>query len=555
MDNRLIYLPLGGAGEIGMNSYVYGYGAPGEERLILVDLGVAFPDMETTPGIELVFPDMSWLIERSDRLEAIFVTHAHEDHIGAVSHFWPQLGRPPVYARNFTGHVLRQKMEERGLDKTGVKIIPAWPERVEAGPFSVGFLPVSHSVPESSALVVDNPKGRILHTGDFKIDSTPVVGDAFDQDLWSEVAKPRLHALVCDSTNVLSDHPGRSEGAIGGNIQELLESRRGLVVATTFASNVARLKTLAEAGTRAGRRIALLGRAMRRMTRIAEETGVLTGFPAMVDIEEIRNIPRGEMMVLATGSQGEPRAASAQLSRGKHHGLVMREGDLFLFSSKTIPGNERGVLRVINRLSAMGVDIIGDNIDSYHVSGHANRPDLVRIHELTKPGMVIPMHGEHRHLREHAELARENGYASVVAVNGTMLDLSRKVPSVAEHVETGRSYLDGTVRIGATDGVVRDRIRMALYGLAVVTVFPGKSRKDRPEVWVDLVGLPESTPSGEDFAEILEREIEGFLRSCAGKKGADEEYLEKEIRRFARQLAQARVGKKPEVLPVIVQSS
>ncbi|HBM67465.1 MAG TPA: MBL fold hydrolase, partial [Rhodobacteraceae bacterium] len=353
-SERLIYLPLGGAGEIGMNAYVYGYGREGAERLIVVDLGVSFPDMEGTPGVDLILPDITWLIAQKHRIEAIFITHAHEDHVGALGHLWGDLGAP-VYARRFTANIAQRKMVERGHPQRVVSTIEAWPENVEKGPFKVGFLPISHSIPESSGLVIDTPQGRLLHTGDFKLDETPLVGEAFDPQLWADVARPGVKALICDSTNVFSGHEGRSEANLGANIDALVESAERMVVATTFASNIARVKTLAQAGTRAGRSICLMGRAMRRMVETALEAGVLNDFPTVVSPEDAQNIPRENLMLLVTGSQGEHRAASAQLARGKFQGISLKEGDMFLFSSKTIPGNERGVIRIINQLSEKGV--------------------------------------------------------------------------------------------------------------------------------------------------------------------------------------------------------
>ncbi len=547
---RLIYLPLGGAGEIGMNAYVYGYGKPGRERLILVDLGVTFPDMDGSPGVDLIFPDIAWLAERADRLEAIFVSHAHEDHVGAVAHLWHRL-KAPVYARAFTAEIARRKMDEAGLDAREFRVTGPTPEVVDAGPFAVSYLPVSHSVPECSSLIIDTPAGRVIHTGDFKLDETPVVGEPFSRALWAKAAEPGVLALVCDSTNVFSTHPGRSEATLGAPITKLIKGAPGVVAATTFASNVARLKTLAEAGQKAGRSVCLMGRAMRRVVEAAVKTGVLKDFPSTISPEDAAEVPRESLMLLTTGSQGERRAATAQLARGKYLGIELKAGDLFLFSSKTIPGNEKSVIRIINALSEKGVDVVDDSSERFHVSGHANRPDLEAMHDLIKPAMVIPMHGEHRHLRAHAGLATSRGYASVVAVNGTMLELTPKGPKVAEHVETGRIYLDGTAQIGALDGIIRDRLRMALNGHLTLTLILDEDDEPLGDPWVEITGLPETGASGVALDEVIEADLDQFLRRAKAPTLGDEKALEKELRKIARTTTHNEIGKKPEVTVVI----
>lgn len=549
-NDRLIYLPLGGAGEIGMNAYVYGYGAPNEERLILVDIGVTFPDMDTTPGVDLIMPDISWLKERKDQLEGIFITHAHEDHIGAVGHLYAQL-EAPVYCRAFTANLARRKLDENGAPENAVTTVSAWPETVQAGPFSVGFAPISHSIPESSGLVIDTPAGRIVHSGDFKIDETPLVGEPFDEAMWSDIAKDGVKALVCDSTNVFSSNAGRSEATLGKPIEELIAGAPGLVAATTFASNVARVKTLAEAGERAGRSIVLLGRAMRRMIEAATVTGVLTDFPKVTSPEDAQNIPRQNLMLITTGSQGERRAATAQLSRGKYQGLTLKEGDMFLFSSKTIPGNEKDVIRIMNAFSEMGVDVVDDSSGDYHVSGHANRPDLEKMHEIIHPEILIPMHGEHRHLRQHAKLAKDKGIPSITAVNGMMVDLSGALPEVAGYVETGRLYLDGSVKVGALDGIVRDRIRMALNGHVTVTLIVDEENEPLGEPWCEVMGLPEVGTSRAPLEEVLEEDLSQFLGRAGRKTMADDDKLEAEIKRITRKSTNDEIGKKPEVTIII----
>ncbi|CTQ49649.1 ribonuclease J [Jannaschia donghaensis] len=552
--DRLIYLPLGGAGEIGMNAYVYGYGKPGKERLILVDLGIAFPDMDTTPGVDIIVPDITWLTENLNRLEAVFITHGHEDHVGGVGHLYPQI-KKPIHCRAFTANLARRKLQEKGQDPKVVHTAPSFPQMIDAGPFKVGFLPVSHSIPESNALVIDSPAGRIIHTGDFKIDRSPVVGQPFSDDLWAEAARPGVRALVCDSTNVFSKNEGRSEAEVAPNLKPLVQSATGMFVATTFASNVARLQSLAIAGEAAGRSICLMGRAMRRMTEAAREEGILTDFPKTISPEEAADIPRENLMLIVTGSQGERRAASAQLSRGKYFGMELKEGDTFLFSSKTIPGNEKEVARIMNNLSELGVDVVTDDDGLYHVSGHANRPDLEFMHNLTQPQIVVPMHGEHRHLREHAKVADAGGRIGIVAPNGTMIDLAGNEPRVVDHVETGRTYLDGSALVGQFDGVVRDRIRMALNGHVVVAVMVDDDNEILEDTWVDIRGLPEQVRGSASLADIMEEHLAGQLARVNTRTANDDEALEGLIVKGVRKVAQDEIGKRPEVTVLITRLS
>ena len=549
--NRLIYLPLGGAGEIGMNAYVYGYGPEDQERLILVDLGVTFPDMDTTPGVDLIMPDMAWLEARKDRLEAIFITHAHEDHIGAVAHFWGKF-KCPVYARKFTATIGRLKFDEHGHPKDAITVVEARPDVVTVGPFDVQFVPVSHSIPESSALVIDTEAGRIVHSGDFKLDESPLVGEPWDADMFQAIARERpVKALMCDSTNVFSLHAGRSESTLRDPIRDLIKAQRGMVVATTFASNVARLRTLTDAAVAADRTVCFLGRSMRRMVAAAEQSGVLKDMPHTVSPEEAQEVPRGNLMLIVTGSQGERRAASAQLSRGKYLGLEMKEGDTFLFSSKTIPGNERGVISIMNAFSEMGVNVVDDSGGLYHVSGHANRPDLEIVHKMLNPDIVIPMHGEHRHLREHARIAMAAGRMSDVVTNGMLIDLTGPEPEVAEYIEAGRTYLDGSVMIGARDGVVRDRMRMALNGHVMVTLLLDEADEPLGDAWVEIKGLPENGRTGAVLADTLEADLTEFVDKAGKKLLKDDAKLDEAVRRVIRQICMEEIGKKPEVTVVV----
>ncbi len=548
-NDRLIYLPLGGAGEVGMNAYVYGYGPKNRERLILVDLGVTFPDMDGTPGVDLIMADIAWLEERRDRLEGIFITHAHEDHVGALGHLWSRL-RVPVYARNFTARIAAKKMLEAGQPVEEIVTV-GLDETIELGPFSVRFLPIAHSLPEASAMLIETPKKRLVHTGDFKLDMAPGVGDPFDEELYQGLGDQGVDVLVCDSTNIFSPHPGRSESSLPSAITELVRNAPGMVVATTFASNVARVRTLAKAARAAGRSVCLLGRAMQTMVRTATDAKLLLDFPPTVSSEEANELPRDKLMLIVTGSQGERRAASAQLARGSYLGFQLKEGDTFLFSSMTIPGNERGVLRIVNALSEQGVDVADNTQGLYHVSGHANRPDLERMHDLIRPRILIPMHGEHRHLRQHALLGQKRGMASVIAPNGTMLDLSGRDPVVAEQIQTGRLYLDGSAIYGAMDGVVRERLKLAMNGLVMVTLIIDEDGMPMGDAWADCMGLAREGRSGRPLADVIEAELSEELERTGKKILASDDRLIESMRRRTRACCLDEIGKKPEVTVVV----
>ncbi len=541
--NRLIYLPLGGAGEIGMNMYLYGYGPKDKERFILVDVGVTFPDMDTTPGVDLIMADPSYIVERADRLEAIIITHAHEDHVGAIGLLYPQL-QAPIYCRKFTAAIARNKMERNGQNPDHVHDVDVWPAQITAGPFTLGFMPIAHSIPEASALVIDTPAGRVIHSGDFKTDPTPMVGDPFDPELVRDIAKDGVLALICDSTNIFSKGKGRSELDISPAIHELMETASGMVVATTFGSNVARLKTLAQAAADSGRQVVVVGRAMDTMIKNAFATGVMTDFPPILDVEEALSVPRGQLLVLATGSQGERRAATAGLARGKYRGLSLKAGDTFLFSSKTIPGNEISVSYILNQLAEKGVNVIDDTSGLYHVSGHANRPDLEYMHELCNPQMVIPMHGQYRHLREHAEAAIALGREGIIAPNGTMLDLAKKGKHVGS-IETGRTYLDGKPLIGAMDGIVRERLQMAMRGHVLVSLVIEEDGELLDGSWVQTVGLPNDTRVDGGLDGQLEDEIDKVLARASKKTLASDEGIETLVVRTSNQVCNNIIGKKP----------
>ncbi|MGM0583259.1 MAG: ribonuclease J [Pseudomonadota bacterium] len=549
-DSDLVFLALGGAGEIGMNMYLYGHGKGADRRWIMVDCGVGFGDMETSPGIELVMADPSFIAEQADKLEAIFCTHAHEDHIGALGRLWPQL-RAPIYARPFTGVHVARKLEECGQPAKALKIVDG-PGPVQAGPFSVRFQPVTHSIPEASSLVIDTPAGRILHTGDFKVDADPQLGPAFDLAAFEEIGRKGVQALVCDSTNVFLPGRGGSESEVRKPLAELIGEADGAVAATTFASNVARLRSIALAAKDCGRAVVLVGRAMQRMVEAAEETGELTDFPDTITDIEAKKIPAESLLYLTTGSQGEGRAALARIANGSHPTVNLGEGDLVIFSSKTIPGNEPAVARLANQLSARGVKVVEETDAALthgriHVSGHARRGDMQVFYDSLKPRLAVPMHGEHRHLAEQARFSVEQGVPCVPAPNGTVVDISGDRPVIIDEVETGRLYLDGETLIGAMDGVVRTRLKLARQGHVIAALVVDEKGELLADPEIRVVGGPmESEGWPDTLDDMIYDEVDQAVDQLPERKRSDKD-IEDAAGRAIRRVCARRWGKKPVV--------
>ncbi|MDH3665310.1 MAG: ribonuclease J [Paracoccaceae bacterium] len=547
----LVYVALGGAGEIGMNCYLYGLGEAAERRWIMVDLGVGFGDMERAPGVELVFPDLDFINGERDSLEGIFLTHGHEDHIGAVAHLWNRL-KVPVYARAFTAELLRKKLAEAGLDPLIVNQVSVG-DHVQAGGFSVEWRPVNHSIPEASLLVIRTKAGTVVHTGDFKMDPDPQVGDPFEMDDLHGLGDEGVMAVACDSTNVFLPGESRSEASVIENIRKLIEAAPRAVAATTFASNVVRLRTLALAAVDAGRSVVIAGRAMRRMIETAVLTGQIDDFPKVVPDDEIGDIPRENLFYLVTGSQGEGRATMARIAQGMHPTVKLSEGDTVLFSSKTIPGNERGVARVYNMLSEQGVRVIDGDMEHIHVSGHARSGDLRRVYEALKPQVALPMHGEHRHLVEHARLAKEWGVPeALIAPNGTIVRLDGNRRGTVDHVETGRVYLDGRAHVGAYDGVIRDRLKMARNGLIAVSVVVDADGDLVADPMIQCHGAPKDGPDWKaPLEELIAKAVDDALEGAPRKAKRTDDDVEQLASRAARTVAVRYWGKKP-VMSVMV---
>jgi len=545
---KFVYAPLGGAGEIGMNAYLYGYGPAKSRRWILVDCGIGFGDMATAPGVEIMTPDIGYIADMADRLDGVFITHAHEDHVGAVGRLWDRLGAP-IFAVPFTAEIARRKMTEEGHSPKAVKTC-AWETPVTAGPFTVEFLRVTHSTPEAAALAIRTKAGLVVHTGDFKLDADPVLGPPASLARFEALGREGVLAMACDSTNVFNTGATISEGALRPALEAAIRGCEGAVAATSFASNVVRLKTLAEAAVACDRSIVVAGRAMRRMIEAAVATGVVSDFPGVVSDEQARDLPARHLFYLVTGSQGEGRAAMARIAAGAHPTVSLTEGDTVIFSSKTIPGNEAEVARLYNKLSERGVRVIDADMAPIHASGHAYRDEMRALYAAVKPQIALPMHGEHRHLVEHARCAPGWGAGkAVVAPNGSLVALDANDPGVIDDVPTGRVYLDGATMIGSHDGVIRDRLKLARQGHAVVAIVVDEEGFLLADPEVRMIGAPRDAeaPLADAIADAVDEAVEGAGR----RERASDDKLEELVARVARRICDQRWGKKP-VTTVIV---
>ncbi|MEM8752454.1 MAG: ribonuclease J [Pseudomonadota bacterium] len=550
--SSLVYVALGGAGEIGMNLYLYGYGPAKDRRWIMVDCGVSFGDMDSSPGIELVMPDVEFVMDVRDRLDGVFITHAHEDHVGAIGRLWSRIGAPFVAAPRFTAEIARRKMEEAGAPSKLVRTV-GWDEPVEAGPFKVSFLPVTHSIPDPAMLLIETPAGRIVHTGDYKLDPAPTIGAPTDMERLARLGDEGVLALMSDSTNIFEPGEAGGEEPLRGPLERLIRGAEGAVAATTFASNVGRLKTLAEVAESCGRSVVVAGRAMRRMIETAIETQAIDGFPATVPDDRASDIPRENLFYLVTGSQGEGRAALARIAGGSHPTVNLTAGDLVLFSSKTIPGNEREVYRLYNLLSEQGIAVVDSDMEPIHVSGHGRRDEIERVYQALRPRFAVPLHGEHRHLVEHARLAESWGAAAVAAPNGSVVALDGNRPHIVDHVEVGRTFLDGETLVGAMDGVIRSRLRMARQGLVAVSVVADEEGELFADPAVRVEGGPETGDWDAPLDEMIAEEVDRAVARASKKELRSDDKLEDLVARAVRRTCADAWGKKPVVSVLITR--
>jgi ribonuclease J len=535
-QDELVFLPLGGSGEIGMNFNAYGYGPENDRQWIIVDCGVLFGREGNTPGVDLLMPDIRYLAERRANVLAIIATHAHEDHIGAIAPLWPML-RCPIYATPFTARLITGKLDEAGLtSKIHVREVPVG-GKLKLGPFELDFISITHSILEPNLLAIRTPLGVVAHTGDWKIDPDPMLGEATDTAALEKLGDEGVLALVCDSTNALVSGNSGSEAKVRENLTELIGTLKGRVAVTGFASNVARLDTVARAAQAHGRRLALVGRSMQKMVSAARETGYLKDFPTILDESEVADMPAHKVLYLCTGSQGEPRAALARIANDKHPHVQLAEGDAVIFSSRVIPGNELAIAEIQNKLAARGIALLTAEDHFVHVSGHPCRDELTQMYRWIRPQLALPVHGEMRHQVSHAKLALSLQVPqAMVPENGQMFRLAPGRPVLIDEVPAGRVHMDGRILVGEDEGLSKDRRAMAFAGLLVVAlVVDQKGRIAAPPVVLGE-GMPEA---------VEEAVLKAVEQTLDGNKRSDPDDLAENVRRAARRAAHDAWGKKP----------
>ncbi len=541
-EDELLFLALGGSGEIGMNLNLYGC----QGKWLMVDLGMSFGSNEY-PGTELMFPDPAFVEDRLDDLLGIVLTHAHEDHIGAIPYFAADFG-VPLYATPFTAGLIGKKLEEAGLtDAVEINVIKDDQGSFELGPFEITYIPLAHSIAEGNALLIDTPFGRVFHTGDWKLDDEPIIGDPATDEELTQIGDEGVLALVCDSTNVFNPNASGSEGAVHRGLLEEVRKHKGKrVLVTTFASNVARLQTLGEVAQETGRQLCVAGRSLDRIIEVAKANGYLTNFPQTVDFDTAMGLRRGEVLIIATGGQGEPRAALARIAEDSHP-IALEEGDVVLFSSRQIPGNELAIGQVQNALAARGIVMVNDRQSHIHVSGHPGRPELKALYSWIRPEMLVPVHGEVRHMMEQGRLGEECGIPiNLVQKNGDILRLAPGTPGKLGEIETGRLVLDGEIIVPADGEAITMRRRLARDGLLIVVLGQGGL------IEIEGIGLP----LDEDYDTFIDEAVEDVksaLKKLRGAAARDRESIMEAARLAARRAARRWSGKKPQTRVLLLE--
>jgi ribonuclease J len=544
-QNELVFAPLGGIGEIGMNLSIYGFGEERRRQWLVVDCGVSFASEEQLPGVDLILPDIRYLMEQRKNILGLVITHGHEDHIGALIDLWPRLN-VPLYATPFTAALFEAKrLSEPGAPPIPVSVVPVG-GHLTLGPFEIDFINVAHSIPESNALAIRTPAGIVLHTGDWKIDLTPVLGAPTDVGKLTALGDEGVLALVGDSTNAVRDGRSPSESDVAKTLAELIRTAPGRVAVTTFASHVGRVRAVAEAARAAEREVVLVGRAMERVAQVARETGYLEGVQDFRSAQSYGYLPPDKVLALCTGSQGEPRAALSRIARDEHPEITLAKGDRVIFSSRTIPGNEKAVGEVINGLVTQGIEVITDRTHLVHVSGHPRRDELRDMIGWVRPKILIPAHGEALHLAEHAALARRAGVPQVlVCHNGDLVRLAPGPAEVIDEVPSGRLYKDGSLLINADAPTVAARRRLSFAGIVSVALALSDKGELMADPEVELIGLPDTDAAGASMLEIARDAIEDAFEALPKPRRRDPDAVAEAVRRGVRGAIAERWNKKP----------
>jgi ribonuclease J len=551
-DDELVFVALGGLGEIGMNAALYGYGPERKRQWLLVDCGVAFAG-DDLPGIDLIMPDLSFIENEVKSLAGIVITHAHEDHIGAIVDLWPRL-KAPVYATRFAASLLEvRRMGEPDAVQVPITVVEQGARR-KIGPFDVEFIAMAHSIPESTALAIRTPAGTALHTGDWKIDPTPQIGLPTDEARLQALGDEGVLALICDSTNVLREGISPSEADVASVLAEKIAQAKHRVCVTTFASNVARIKAVGEAARRCGRQVVVVGRAMERVVVVARELGMLGDLPPFLPPDSLSRLPRDKIVALVTGSQGEPRAALARIAEGEHPEVKLDAGDRVIFSSRAIPGNEKAVNRIINNLVTRGVEVITDRQALVHVSGHPRQDELRRLYQWVRPKLLVPAHGEALHLTEHAAFAKAQGIGTVIrAFNGEMVRLGPGEPDIMDDVPHGRLYKDGEVIVSQAESTVAERRKLGYVGVVSVAIAVDKRGEVAGEPEVAVMGLPVRGRGGVDMLDIVSDAGAETLERLGTKRRRDPETVETAVERAVRSTVSQAWGKKPVCHVLVIE--
>ncbi len=543
--SELVFAPLGGVGEIGMNLSIYGYGEGRRRQWLIVDCGVSFAAEEHLPGVDLILPDIRFLVEERRNIVGLVLTHAHEDHMGALIDLWPRLN-VPIYATPFAAALFEaRRLSEPGAPKIPVNVVPLG-GHLQLGPFTVDLISVAHSIPESNALAIGTPLGTVVHTGDWKIDPTPVLGAPTDQAKLTALGDRGVLALIGDSTNAVRDGRSPSEAEVAKTLAGLIRDAPGRVAVTTFASHVGRIRAVADAARAAGREVIIVGRAMARVTQVAREIGYLDGVQDFREAESYGYLPPDQVLALCTGSQGEPRAALARIAQDEHPDVTLSKGDRVIFSSRTIPGNEVAVARVINGLVTQGIDVITDRSHLVHVSGHPRRGELMDMIGWVRPKILIPAHGEALHLAEHAKLARSAGVPEVLLCrNGDLVRLAPGTAAIIDEVPAGRLYKDGALLVDAETRMIAARRRLAFAGIVSIALAVSENGALVADLEIELIGVPENDAGGQSMEEIAREAVEQTIETLPKPRRRDPNEVAEAVRRAVRGAIADRWSKKP----------